>query len=71
MVNVFLICLLVLVNSLFAQVDSLDQMLPSPEEQDLVDQLNELSFTIAQSDPNLAKEMANEAAEKALNMGYD
>lgn len=60
-----------LVNSLFAQVDSLDQMLPSPEEQDLVDQLNELSFTIAQSDPNLAKEMANEAAEKALNMGYD
>ncbi|MCZ4410082.1 sensor histidine kinase [Cryomorphaceae bacterium 1068] len=70
MKRVFLFCLIISLNSLYAQVDSLDQKLIGLKNQALVDKLNELSFTIAQSDPNRAKEMAEEAAEKSVELKY-
>ncbi len=70
MKRVLLFCLILAFHSAYAQVDSLDQKLEGLEGQELVDKLNVLSFTIAQSDPNRAKQMANEAAEKSLELKY-
>ncbi|MGB6038169.1 MAG: tetratricopeptide repeat protein, partial [Cryomorphaceae bacterium] len=70
MKRVLLFCLVLAFSGAHAQVDSLDQKLEGLEGQELIDKLNLLSFTIAQSDPNRAKEMANEAAEKSLELEY-
>ena len=56
--------------SLYAQPDSLDQKLAGLSGTELIDQLNELSFKIAQSDPDRAKAMAQDAAEKSIKLDY-
>jgi signal transduction histidine kinase/Tfp pilus assembly protein PilF len=68
--RVLLTILILSFNYLYAQPDSLDQKLVGLENKDLVDKLNELSFSIAQSDPNRAKAMARDAAEKSQEIEY-
>ncbi len=68
--RVFLALLILTFSNAKAQPDSLDQQLVGLENRELVDKLNELSFTIAQSDPNRAKAMARDAAEKSLEIDY-
>lgn len=58
------------ISSLFSQIDSLDQKIIALEGRDRVDKLNELSFAIAQSEPNRAISMAEDAASKALELNY-
>src|SRR6056297_1016997 len=70
MKGVFSFLFIISISSLFSQTDSLDQKIIGLEGRDLVDKLNELSFAIAQSEPDRAITMAEDAASKALELNF-
>lgn len=66
-------CFLYLISSTltFAQIDSLDQLLPTlPANEEKVDVLNELSYLSHRKDVNKTFSYANEALELAKQLGY-